>query len=258
MKSRVGLMFCHRLTKPYTCSLVISEQTMPNYPLNFVCVCTDRYPIKYAEILIKRFKDATKLDFNYYCITDRPDEITDWATPLAPFKKAEGWWNKCNLFSEDMPKGICLYMDIDIVIMNNFDEEILWTIENMNSIACVSDAIHWMGEKFSSSMMIFKSGENAEIFDNFSAHYAELASREGGDQVWIGPQLQNILFIDEKFPHLKLNLKFHIAKREGNQLHLPQALAPSVKLVDCGGNPKPDQLGNVPYIKENWHDYIHA
>ena len=54
--------------------------------LNFVCVCTDRYPMKYAEILLKRFKSVTKLDFNYFCITDRPDEIKEHATPIAPLK----------------------------------------------------------------------------------------------------------------------------------------------------------------------------
>ena len=229
---------------------------MHNSPFNFICVCTDRYPMKYAEILVKRFKDVTKLDFNYYCITDRPKEINNWATPLAPFKRAEGWWNKCNLFSEDMPNGICLYMDIDIVILNNFDEEILWTIENMNSIACVSDAIHWMGEKFSSSMMMFKSGTQTHIFENFVENASTLTNREGGDQVWMAPQFNEMLYIDDKFPNLKRNLKFHLGKMEGNNLQLPAELDAAIKLVDCTGNPKPDQLGNVPYIKNNWHNYI--
>ena len=231
---------------------------MSDNQLNFVCVCTDRFPMKYAEILIKRFKDVTELDFNYFCITDRPDEITDWATPIAPFKKAEGWWNKCNLFSPDMPDGTYLYMDLDIVIINNFDQEILWTLDNMSDIACVSDAIHWMGEKFSSSMMMFKAGSHKAIFENFIENVEMLHNREGGDQVWMGPQFNQMVYMDEKFPFLKKNLKFHLGKQNGNNLQLPATLEPSIKLVDCTGNPKPDKLGNVPYIKENWHDYINA
>lgn len=229
-----------------------------SHALNFVCVCTDRYPMKYAEILLKRFKSVTKLDFNYFCITDRPDEIKEHATPIAPFKKADGWWNKCNLFSPDMPSGTYLYMDIDIVIINNFDEEIQWTADNMSTAACISDAIHWMGEKFSSSMMMFKTGYHKAIFENFSQHSDHLTNREGGDQVWMGPQFADMLYIDEKFPDLKRNLKFHLATKNGNNLQLPGQLPASVKLVDCTGHPKPDQLGNVPYIKQNWHDYINA
>ena len=45
-------------------------------------------------------------------------------------------------------------MDLDIVIQDTFDNEIEWVIQQEPSIACVSDAINWMGEKFSSSFMI--------------------------------------------------------------------------------------------------------
>lgn len=225
--------------------------------INFVCVCTDKYPTKYAEILIKRLNDVSKLDFEYFCITDRPEEVKHFAQPIKPFKKTEGWWNKCNLFSPEMPKGYFVYLDLDIVIIKNFDEEILWAIENLKSIACVSDAIGWMGEKFSSSMMVFKSGQNKEIFERFTTEYNELIGRPGGDQVWVGPQIQDVLYIDEKFPNLKKNLKFHLATNmDGNKLTLPTSLPEGIKMVDCGGNPKPDQLNGLPYIQQNWHKYL--
>lgn len=122
--------------------------------LNFVTVCTDAYPIEYAEKIHKRLKEVTKLDFNCYCLTDRPDKVNGWAVPLQPEVPTHGWWNKINLFSPSMPAGWNLYLDIDIVILRDFDEEVLWAIKNTNSIACVSDAIHWMGQRFSSSLMI--------------------------------------------------------------------------------------------------------
>ena len=52
---------------------------------------------------------------------------------------------------------VVLYMDLDIIIAKNFDEEIATVISGGKDVNCVSDAIGWMGEKFSSSLMILKS-----------------------------------------------------------------------------------------------------
>ena len=38
------------------------------------------------------------------------------------------------------------------------------------------------------------------------------------------------------------------------QWKFPSYLPPKCKIVDCGGRPKPHDLGNLKYIKENWHD----
>ena len=71
--------------------------------LNFVTVCTDKYPMLYAEKITNQFKRHTRLDLEYYCITDRPQQVNGWATPITPFKKSKGWWNKVNVFSDKMP-----------------------------------------------------------------------------------------------------------------------------------------------------------
>ena len=222
--------------------------------INLVTVCTESYPLIYAEKLHTRFANLTNLDVAHFCITDRPKEIGNWAEPLFPSKMSKGWWNKLNLFDPNMPDGKILYLDLDIVVIKNFDEEIQYMVNNSCSMNCVSDAVHWMGEKFSSSMMLFDSGAHYHIFDAFLRADPSLTERPGGDQVWVGPQLSDINYIDEKYPDLKKNLKFHLSKREGNKLLLPKALHPSVKLVDCGGRPKPDELAFLPFIKNNWHD----
>ena len=90
--------------------------------INLVTVCTDKYPIIYAEKLHKQFTKLSNLEVTHYCITDRPDELPNFIKPIYPFKKSKGWWNKLNLFSGDMPAGSILYMDIDIVILQNFDD----------------------------------------------------------------------------------------------------------------------------------------
>jgi hypothetical protein len=223
--------------------------------INFVSVCTDKYPLLYAEKLHQHFNDVSNLAAEHYCITDRPSEIEGWATPIAPFKKAAGWWNKVNLFSSEMPCGPILYMDLDIVILQNFDAEIEAMLNQLPVLSCVSDAVNWMGCKFSSSMMVFESGQHADIFEEFLRQDDSLNIRPGGDQVWIGPQLEQINYIDKTFPNLKKNLKFHLMDHSYTPPPLLHTeISDKVKLVDCGGDPKPHILEAVPYIKENWHD----
>ena len=67
--------------------------------------------------------------------------------------------------------------------------------------------------------------------------------------------------MDENFPDLKKNFKFHLAKREFNKFDPSnQSFHQTIKLVDCGGKPKkaPHQLTMLPYIKQNWHDVFPA
>jgi len=222
--------------------------------VNFLTVCTDAYPMVYAEKITKQLNKLSSIEFDAYCITDRPNEIDGWATPIKPKISANGWWNKLNLFSPGMPSGWNLYLDIDIVIAKEFDQELLWAIENTKSIACVSDAINWMGEKFSSSLMVFQTGSQDAIYEKFSNEHNQLKDRPGGDQVWMGPYLSDITYLDEFFPDLKKNLKFDLAvKSDGLNLSLPKKISQKIKLIDCSGNPKPHQMSMVPYIFNNWH-----
>lgn len=227
---------------------------MKNNTLNFVTVCTEAYPVDYARKLHTRIKQISEIQFKHYCITDRPEQVFDWAEPLPQFVEAYGWWNKVNLFSPQMPKGDVLYMDLDIVVLKNFDDEIKCMLSNTATMSCVSDAITWMGERFSSSLMLFKEKSQVGIFEKFANETTNLKDRPGGDQVWIGPQLSNIYFIDDEFPNLKKNLKFHIASIDGNKLTLPLEINDDIKLIDCSGKPKPHELGFIPYIKNNWHN----
>lgn len=222
--------------------------------INLVTVCTDDYPMVYPVKLHRQFQRLTRLSVSHYCITDRPSELSNNIMPITPFIKSEGWWNKINLYSSQMPKGIILYMDLDIVILQNFDAEIIAMSECGYSISCVSDAISWKGEKFSSSLMCFKSGEHNEIFERFEKFESAIVGREGGDQVWTGPQIESIYYADDHYPNLKKNLKFDLARKTPeNELILPQTIDSRVKLVDCGGRPKPHELQMIPYINENWH-----
>lgn len=225
--------------------------------INLITVCTDAYPMEYARKLITRFKELTEYDVDAYCITDRPQEIRDLATPIKPHSGFKGWWNKMMVYSDHMPKGYSVYMDIDTVLIQNFDEEMEFAFKKLDEgipVVCVSDAINWMDNKYSSSMMFLKDHSMEDMWKRFEIAHWRIGDFPGGDQVWVGRNLEDeVCYIDETFPNLKLNLKFHLGEKIMGQWKFPNYLPVDCKIVDCGGKPKPHEL-QLPYIVENWHN----
>ena len=223
-------------------------------------VCTDNYPMEYANKIVKRFVDLTEYNVFSYCVTDRTGELSNLSTPIQPpFGKGYGWWNKMKAYDLDIPQQYVVYLDIDNVLQRNFDEEIDYSIQQLKSgydVACVSDAIMWKNNKYSSSMMILEKGKMQDVWDMFVNN--PQFGYDGGDQVYTGHLIERlgkkVFYIDETFPSVKLNLKFHLSSKVLGQWKFPSYVTPKCKIVDCGGRPKPHDLGNLKYIKENWHD----
>lgn len=231
--------------------------------INLLTVCTDVYPTEYARKLITRFKDITELNVTAYCITDRPEEVKDFATPLERPFKVKGWWNKMFCYSKKLiPCGWNVYLDLDMVLCENFDKEILYAIKKAKKVASFSDAIKWCNNDYNSSFLVFKTGAMDDVYGLWESSQREgdLTYYEGGDQVWTGQLLEksgqgkNVLYLDKKFPLTKQSLKFQLGVLQGDQLRLPLVKPSEVKIIDCNGNPKPDQLEAFDYIKKCWHN----
>ena len=218
--------------------------------LNFITTCGGSYSMDYANKSASMLARNCRIPFRSYCITERPRELSGGITPE---RNVKGWWNKVLSFSPNMPDGWILVMDIDLIIVNDLTEVIEYAMENNSQMAAYSDAINWMGCRFSSSFMLFKSGELEHIYNNFIKNYPSLENRPGGDQVWIEPQLDNILYLDEKFPNLKRSLKFDLASISERRITLPMQISNDIKIIDFHGNPKPHQLLNWPIVKDNWY-----
>lgn len=235
--------------------------------LSLLTVCTDAYPMIYARKIITRFKELTEYNVNAYCITDRPDEISDIATPIEPpFGAGKGWWNKMKVYDSFYEDDYAVYLDIDNVLIKEFDQDIRLAMSALQrddtKVACVSDAIGWKNNKYSSSMMVLRKGKMQEVWQLFELESWRLWDYDGGDQVWTGRLLEEwapsgvakIHYMDEWNKYLKMNLKFHLGEKIMGQWKFPSYIPPQCSIVDCGGRPKPHGLDNLKYIKENWHD----
>jgi len=221
--------------------------------LNFVTTCGGPYGIEYANKSYAMLKRHLDREFDAYCITDAPEGLISEITPIQPLiSGVEGWWNKLFFFSKFMPDGYILTLDVDVVIVGDLTPVIEYALKHVVEIACYSDAIHWEGSKFSSSMMLFRSGSLAHIYENFQEKYPGIKDFRGGDQVWTFPQLTDILYLDEVFPGFKRSLKFQMAQQQGAQLLLPTSLPDELKLIDFHGRPKPHELKEWAVIEEHW------
>lgn len=233
--------------------------------LNLYTVCTGNYPIHYAEKCIKRFKQLSSFDVIAYCITDRPEEVKHFCTPISPKYEVPGWWNKMFCYDPENPAGWNLYLDLDMVLIDSFDEEIKYAIEQDKKIACFRDCLKWHNNYFNSSFMVFKTGSMLDVWNSWAAIRDSLSGYAGGDQVWVGRFMEannaDILYLEEKFRYSKLSLKYQVGQIYKDSQNQPRLRIPEnldhipVKIVDCSGKPKPCVLvPSVPWVKENWGD----
>ena len=220
--------------------------------LNLVITCGGSYDMAYANKTVNMFRRNCKIDFKPWCITERPLELHPSITPIKPSLEVTGWWNKVLAFSRDMPDGWITVIDVDLLIVNDITTIIEYALKNTKQMAAYSDALHWMDCKFSSSLMVFKSGSLDHIYQNFKMQWPSIKDFPGGDQVWTYPQLDDVLFLDEVFPEFKKSFKVNLARRDRTGFEVPNRLPEHVKIIDFHGNPKPHQITKWSIVSEHW------
>ena len=214
--------------------------------MNFISVCVGFYHANYVYALHNSVRKHCSHIKKHFCISDDFRKLPKFVRGIKPNFPCTGWWNKMHLFSDSMPVGINLYMDLDIVVLKSFDREIEYSLNLLtDNIICCSDAIHWKGQKFSSSLMLFKSHSQLKLYHTFVQNFSLASKCDGGDQIFIGKNTSNFYFLDDVFSDFKLNYKFHLLNSKRN-------FTPNTKMVDFGGFPKPHQLADDNIFKSIW------
>lgn len=164
-----------------------------------------KYTAKHANFMLKQVKtwiNPNQYCLNPYCITDDPTGLDeDFEIIPAPF---EGYWNKPFLFTDGMPSGLSLYMDLDQLITGDLTSTIndCFTMPS-DMVACYADHIHWLGVKFGSAMMIYRGGGLVDIGNKYLKEQPWLDKEEiGGDQIWLGKAIaqSRVRYIDDQQP----------------------------------------------------------
>lgn len=77
------------------------------------------YPIEYVHKLYRAIERNLDMEFEFYVLTDKPELFDgEKINPLPYNEKSKGWWAKPYLFRHEFI-GPVLYLDIDVVVLNN-------------------------------------------------------------------------------------------------------------------------------------------
>jgi hypothetical protein len=129
---------------------------------------------KYGRDYVEKLRNSVKR----HLTIPYPEEIRKIQAP----KNSEGWWQKVNLFKEDIfPKDSrVLYLDLDIVITNSLDD----IVKSKGEIVMIENfGPNKKHAAYNSSCMVWTPNDNTQRIHN--AFSKEITKELHGDQCWI-------------------------------------------------------------------------
>lgn len=235
---------------------------MPN--INIVCLKWDtKYGPEYVNRLYSAVKRNSTVEFKFWCFTDdktgiRPEVLI---APLPYADRLDSWWNKLNLFSDNIPipKGeFIFYIDLDTVIVDNID---LLLSGRYPRLVILKDFLYGIvksANKFGSGLMLWEHGKYNFIWNKFIKSPQQHIAKAGtyGDQWWIEQTVKQVFFWQDLFPDQVVSFKVHC--RTG----LPE----NAKIICYHGKPSiPESTSETtvtgkwtiapqPWISQFWRD----
>ena len=151
--------------------------------VHFVCLkWGTKYPAEYVNRLYRMVRRHFSQPFTFHCLTEEPEGLMEEVNVLPLSRNdLEGWWYKLSLFQKDFfgLHGEMIYLDLDVVIVDNID----FLAQQKGDFLIIKN---WSRNRmWNSSVMRFKIGEHAYIWDRFLEKKEEVLSSYHGDQEWI-------------------------------------------------------------------------
>ena len=225
--------------------------------LNFACVFYgDKYIFKYVENLYNMVERNLTSPYRFICFTDntvihKQKQFKGKDIEFRQFKRHDfnGWFNKLQLFSPDSNlEGNTLYMDLDVVIMNNI--ECFGYIGEDKNFVGMNDFNPTSG-LFNSSIMRFNNKYHSVIWEQYLKRRTEFNSSHGDQEIissLIKSHKDTISFPDEWTQSYKwLNRngdRYHISKQTYEQ-------DPNAKICVFHGSPNPHD-STQEWVQKLW------
>jgi hypothetical protein len=213
--------------------------------LNVVTVKTGTgYTADYVNRMFSMVRRNLQIPFDFYCLTENPEGLAPDIQPIHLHEVLPRWWNKMFLFSDLIPTGPMLYLDLDQVITGNITEIVTECLKY--PFSCYADHIEWHGVKLGTAMMTFNPADFRHVFEGFWADREQIMHEfyRGGDQVYLGPILPEPYYIGQDFPEAVKSYKWDLRDK---------GLTPdkTTRIVNFHGRPKPRQV-DEPWVREYW------
>lgn len=158
---------------------------------------------------------------------------------LEPMDAKKGWWYKMQLFDPRHYAGNLLYMDLDVVVVNNID----WIVEhNPNEFWTVKDFLYlqmplgW--HSINSSVMWFNTQKMSWLWNKFRP--VDMAHHRG-DQDYLEQEIKHRQYLDSE--------RIISWRWQAQGTEIPG----NTSVLVFHGRPKPHELLDDVVIKQHWH-----
>ncbi|KEA65213.1 hypothetical protein ADIMK_0915 [Marinobacterium lacunae] len=151
--------------------------------VNVVCLkWGTKYPAEYVNRLYRMVSRHLHRPFRFFCMTENDSGLTQGIETL-PLQETglHGWWYKLSLFRRDFYglQGDLIYLDLDVVIVDEID----FLVDQPGDFLIIRN---WSrNAMWNSSVMRFRIGQYAEIWERFLERQDEIMQTLNGDQEWI-------------------------------------------------------------------------
>ncbi len=195
----------------------------------------------YTNEYVNKLRNAVRRNyhqhFHFVCLTERHSNLKCCTVPF--LSNSEGWWSKMEVFRIEGP---CLYLDLDTVITGDLNPLVQSIMENDNKVTMLPA----MNKKrmfgsYASGIMGW-CGDWSWVFKEFM-HTPEEYMSCTYDQV----AMTNILGTDNIVTIDKEINKIYSYKKD-----CKEGLPEDASIVMFHGRPRPHDVKNDPWMKENW------
>ena len=224
--------------------------------INFVCVYYGtKYSLDYVQVLYNMVQRHLTIPHKFICFSDhvKPQKILKGDIEFRKFRfhDYDGWWNKMQLFSEEANLvGPCLYMDLDVVILDNINE--LATFGDDMTFGVIND-FNIKTEEYNSSIMKFNNEVATKlVWNKFLEDKTDLMKLQG-DQNAMSRLVKGSQYLKVMPDEWTYSYKWH--SRQNPRFHKSEwkfEKKEKAKVAVFHGSPLPHD-SDEKWVKELWN-----
>ncbi len=228
-----------------------------------------KYPAEYVNKLHGMVARNLSRPHRFICLTDDAEglnaQIETFPIPPMPVDTSQGperCWTKILTFSDSLYdiKGQCLYLDLDIVIIDKIDE--LFALEG--EVIIIKDWSKTDGTG-NSSVYRFEMGRHSDVLQEFVDRWPEVSREHRNEQEYISAALLRkgaLSYWPEKWCR---SFKRHSCHPFPKSLVMMPRIPEGVKIIVFHGHPHPDEaivgrsgfwyrfVRPTTWINDYWH-----